>query len=238
MEEIIINIAVVEDEQQQILNYQNYLDRFQKERKITVKTHYFNDGLLFLEQYHQNEFDIVLMDIAMPQMNGLETAKRLRTVDKNVCLIFITTLAQYAIKGYEVDALDFLIKPVRFDLFSIKLEKAIKRVNKNKESFFVIKTSEEVLKISTSKIIYIESEKHYLNFHTYKGIYKMRGTIDEVKDFFYKNSFASINRSLIINLLYVEGYTKTDVILKNETLPLSRVYKDEFCRRIAVYLGE
>lgn len=136
MEEIIINIAVVEDEQQQILNYQNYLDRFQKERKITVKTHYFNDGLFFLEQYHQNEFDIVLMDIAMPQMNGLETAKRLRTVDKNVCLIFITTLAQYAIKGYEVDALDFLIKPVRFDLFSIKLEKAIKRVNKNKESFF------------------------------------------------------------------------------------------------------
>lgn len=66
----------------------------------------------------------------------------------------------------------------------------------------------------------------------------MRGTIDEVKDFFYKNSFASINRSLIINLLYVEGYTKTDVILKNETLPLSRVYKDESCRRIAVYLGE
>lgn len=127
MEEIIINIAVVEDEQQQILNYQNYLDRFQKERKIMVKTHYFNDGLLFLEQYHQNEFDIVLMDIAMPQMNGLETAKRLRTVDKNVCLIFITTLAQYAIKGYEVDALDFLIKPVGFDLFSIKLEKAIKR---------------------------------------------------------------------------------------------------------------
>lgn len=238
MEEIIINIAVVEDEQQQILNYQNYLDRFQKERKITVKTHYFNDGLSFLEQYHQNEFDIVLMDIAMPQMNGLETAKRLRTVDKNVCLIFITTLAQYAIKGYEVDALDFLIKPVGFDLFSIKLEKAIKRVNKNKESFFVIKTSEEVLKISTSKIIYIESEKHYLNFHTDKVIYKMRGTIDEVKDFFYKNSFASINRSLIINLLYVEGYTKTDVILKNETLPLSRVYKDEFCRRIAVYLGE
>ena len=57
MEEIIINIAVVEDEQQQILNYQNYLDRFQKERKITVKTHYFNDGLFFLEQYHQNEFD-------------------------------------------------------------------------------------------------------------------------------------------------------------------------------------
>lgn len=69
MEEIIINIAVVEDEQQQILNYQNYLDRFQKERKITIKTHYFNDGLSFLEQYHQNEFDIVLMDIAMPQMN-------------------------------------------------------------------------------------------------------------------------------------------------------------------------
>lgn len=66
------------------------------------------------------------MDIAMPQMNGLETAKRLRAVDKNVCLIFITTLAQYAIKGYEVDALDFLIKPVRFDLFSIKLEKQLK----------------------------------------------------------------------------------------------------------------
>lgn len=234
----VISIAIVENQEEDKNVLESYIRKYQIDSSdYDFNITYFQSGILFVDKYKSN-FDIVFMDIAMPQMNGLETAKRLRTVDKNVCLIFITTLAQYAIKGYEVDALDFLIKPVGFDLFSIKLEKAIKRVNKNKESFFVIKTSEEVLKISTSKIIYIESEKHYLNFHTDKGIYKMRGTIDEVKDFFYKNSFASINRSLIINLLYVEGYTKTDVILKNETLPLSRVYKDEFCRRIAVYLGE
>lgn len=86
-------------------------------------------------------FDIVLMDIAMPHMNGLEAARRLRGIDSSVCLIFITTLAQYAIRGYEVDALDFLVKPVQYELFRLKLEKALYYISKTTSASYAIVTA-------------------------------------------------------------------------------------------------
>ncbi|MBR1813100.1 MAG: response regulator transcription factor [Lachnospiraceae bacterium] len=119
-----IRIAVVEDEKEYSDQLFSYLERFRKETHQAVSAELFCDGMSFLDEY-KGDFDIVFMDIAMPHMNGLEAAKKLRQVDGIVCLIFITTLAQYAIRGYEVDALDFLVKPVTYELFRLKLEKAL-----------------------------------------------------------------------------------------------------------------
>ena len=86
-------------------------------------------------------------------------------------------------------------------------------------------------------IKYIESEKHYLFFHTDDGIFKMRGALDDIRDFFFGNGFVAINRSLIVNLAYVDGYTVGEVRVAGETLPLSRVYRAAFLDKLAVYLG-
>ena len=115
----------------------------------------FSDGASFIDEY-TGGFQIVLMDIAMPNMNGLETARRLREIDDVVCLIFITSLSQYAIRGYEVSALDYVVKPLSYDLFKIKLAKAISHLNK--DTIYTVKIPNGVQKIRLSDLVYIESQ--------------------------------------------------------------------------------
>lgn len=101
-----IRIAIVEDEKQYADELAGFILDFSKETGVAVEYETFGDGASFIDEY-DSRFDIVLMDIAMPHLNGMDAAKLLRQNDKQVCLIFITTLSNYAIKGYEVDAFDF-----------------------------------------------------------------------------------------------------------------------------------
>lgn len=230
-------IYVVEDNKEQVEIYKSFFKRYEEENKDSFDIHFFMDGMEFIDEYDQKA-DIVFMDIAMPNMNGMEAATKLRKIDDTVCLIFITTLAQYAIKGYEVDALDFLVKPVSYELFSIKLKKALSHVNKHENLYYQISNPNGMTRVYLKDIIYVESNKHYLDFHTLDQIHRMRGSMDDIKDFFCKNSFTIINRSLMVNLIHVEGYTKNDVkVTGGELLPLSRVYKDELFKRLATFLG-
>lgn len=228
-------VVIVEDEEKQIDEYLSFFERFEKENQCSFQIETFKNGLNFTEEY-KDDADIIFMDIAMPHMNGLEAAHKLREVDNSASLIFITTLAKYAIKGYEVNALDFLIKPVSYDLFAQKLKKAISSRSKD-EKFFMISNADGMFKLPLKEIKYIESNKHYLEFHANKDVYRMRGTLDGIRKSFEDSSFAAINRSLLVNLSYVNGYNKLEVDLDGEMLPLSRVYKEEFVQKLAVYLG-
>lgn len=180
-----IRIAIVEDEKIWQETYREYLKRYVTETHEAIETDVYSDGMDFISDY-AGGYDIILMDIAMPHMNGLDSARLLRKVDSNVCLLYITTLSQFAIKGYEVGAPDFLVKPVGYELFKIKLEKAIAASDRSRKTSFSIAVQGGARKIPLSDILYIESNKHYLYFHTQKEELKMRGSLDDVKSFFYE----------------------------------------------------
>ena len=129
-------IAVVEDDSSASQQIQNYLSLYQKENEQEFSVTVFADGLSILEDYHPI-WDIILMDIEMPLMDGMTAAKCIRELDQSVIIIFITNMAKYAIKGYEVGALDFVLKPVSYFAFSLKITKALTSLAHREKSLCV-----------------------------------------------------------------------------------------------------
>lgn len=126
------HVAIVEDENTFSDELQEYLKQYQEEKDVRFKISIFGDGAEILEDY-QSVYDVILLDIEMPKVNGMEAAQRIREIDPDVVLVFITNMASYAIHGYEVGALDFVMKPLTYYTFSMKITRALKRVRKKEQ---------------------------------------------------------------------------------------------------------
>lgn len=232
-----LRIAVVEDEDTYAETLLGYIRRYVGESKETISAERFSDGANFVDEY-RGAFDIILLDIAMPHMNGLEVAKRIRAADENVCLIFITTLAKYAIRGYEVRALDFLVKPVAYELFRLKLKRAIEVCGRNETNTFCIAAPTGMSRVRFADIRYIESDKHYLLFHIGKDILRARGAMRDIRPRFERNGFVAIRNYTLVNLAYVEGFAGSEVTVDGEVLSIARSCKTEFLQALAAWVGK
>lgn len=229
-------IAIVEDEAESRATLQSYLKRFQEEKGEACNVVLFHNGMDFISSY-KNDYDVVLMDIEMPLLNGMETARKLRKIDETVVLIFITNMAQYAINGYEVDASDFLLKPVGYFTFSLKFAKALRGRERRRDAEFCLETTEGKVRLHLSDIYYVESDKHYNIFHTAQGDYRMRINMKDLEEIFANKNFARCNTSYLVNLAYVSR-VKQDVVRVGEyELVISRTKKKSFLDALTVYLG-
>lgn len=229
-----ISIAIVEDEKPFAEQMLQYVHQFAAETHQAVQAQTFGDGMAFLDEY-DGKFQIVFMDIVMPHMDGLDVAQRLRGMDRNVCLIFLTSMSQYAIRGYEVEALDYVLKPLTYDLFKIKLEKAIAHIQADEK--FYIPVSNGFQSLTFSQIQYVESSKHYLYFHTADATCRMRGSMRSIAQTFLSNGFAAASTTLLLNLSYVEQATGNEVVLAGQKFSIARTHKADFWDRLTVYLS-
>ena len=118
-----IRVAIVEDEEAVREQLLGYVQRYTRQYGTTFEVRTFSDGVEILEGYRP-VFDLILLDVEMKHLDGMETAQRIRALDSDVMIVFITNMAQYAIKGYAVGALDYVLKPVPYFAFSQQLQKA------------------------------------------------------------------------------------------------------------------
>lgn len=231
-----LQIAIVEDEENERIHLKECLNYLSEKEKIPFQISEFSSGLAFLGNY-KPIYDIVLMDIEMPGMNGIETAKSFRKIDTATILIYVTNMVQYAINGYEVDALSYILKPVsKFD-FALKMGKAIARSIKQLDESIQVKTANEIYKVRLASIKYLEVSGHYVIYHTTEGDFSEYITLKEAEKKINRDFLVRCHRYLIVNLKYVTAIKDDMVCVGNEELPISRPQKKEFLNALAAFIG-
>lgn len=159
-----IRIAVVEDNQEYSDRLVQYLNKFAEENERRFEITVFHDGMDLMKIY-KSSWDIIFMDIEMPLLDGMAAAKEIRKSDPVVIIIFVTQMAQYAVKGYEVDAMDFILKPVNYFPFTVKLQKALSIIENRKQDVVFLPMTGVTKRVPVDDILYIEVADHQLHFH-------------------------------------------------------------------------
>lgn len=231
-----MRVAIVDDDNTYSELLRSYVERFSKQDGCDITATVFNSGIDFVSDYTA-DYDIVFLDIEMPMMDGLTAAKKIREIDDYVSIVFVTNMAQYAIRGYEVNAIDFVVKPVEYFNFADKLRKAATFAERRKEKDIVLVREEGIVRLPVSKIYYTEKEKNYLVYHSEQGVYRARGTMTETEKQFDGTSFSRCSSGCLVNLKYVETTTQNTVFVHGEELPVSRNRRKDFITDLIKYLG-
>lgn len=230
-------IVIVEDDDKEAALLKEYIRRYAKESGFNFSIKRFSDGRSFLHAY-PSDTDVVFMDIDLPKLNGMDTVKKLREADSEVVVVFVTNLAQYAVEGYSVDALDFIVKPVSYFNFKMKFKRALTRAEKRKNLAFWIDLKGGGKKyINTNELKYVEIRSHLLSYHTTEGVYDSWGTLNATTELLKEAPFELCNRCYLVNLKFVDGISDFDLHLGGEVLAISRMKRSGFLAALNRYLA-
>ena len=222
-------IAICDDEQNQMEYITSIVTSWSAHEGHSCEIRTFASAEAFLFEYEENKaHDILLLDVEMKNMNGIELAKRIRRDNNRAEIIFITSHFEFVGEGYEVDALHYLIKPISSDKLTQVLTKAAEKLSVEPPSV-VISCDGETFKLYESDILYMESFLHYIVIHTKDKEYKIKGNMsvfeNKVSDDFYR-----IHRSYLVSLKHITRISRTSVNIGNTELPLSRGKYDDINR--------
>ncbi|MDY0373174.1 MAG: LytTR family DNA-binding domain-containing protein [Candidatus Izemoplasmatales bacterium] len=229
-------IAIVEDEKQNAITLENHIKKYAKEHDENIDIFLFDDGDEITSDY-EAKYDIIFLDIEMKRLDGISAAKKIRLFDKEVIIIFITIMPQYAIKGYEVEALSYLLKPVPYFALQQELMKSLERIDNRKKKYVLLKTENGIVRTNVSDIYYVETMKHYLIIHTKIGVYQMKSSLKNFYAELSGNPFCLCNSCYLINLDEVNGVDGENVIINGERLKISRPRKKRFMEELAAHFG-
>ena len=222
-----LKIAVVEDEELYMEQLLGYLKRYGEERQIPINVSSFGDGEDITEDYRA-DFDIIFLDIRMRFMNGMDAAKKIREKDSRVVIIFITNEAGFAIKGYEVQALDYVMKPVSYETFSAKTDRARMHIEEDTVVYVTFKEGFSENRVDSREILYIESIGHQMRIRTKDGEFRTYAKMNELEEQLSGCGFFRCNKGFLVNMREVDGMIESDCLIGGEKIPVSRRRRTEF----------
>ncbi len=231
-----IRIAVVEDEPGYSRLLNQFITDYECESGEAFYVANFYDGLDLIENY-TSSFDIIFMDIEMKHLDGMSAARQIRQQDRNVIIVFITNLAKFAIQGYQVEAMNYILKPIHYFAFSQELKKAIEKVRERSAFFLHIAYQRNMIRLDVSRISYVESIGHSVTYHVEDGDFTNRDSLKNVEEKLQGHHFSRCNNCYLVNLAYVEKVDKNIVTVSGKELQISRPRKKAFMEALAVYVG-
>ena len=217
--ELHVRIAICDDEERYRIELKTILNKLLINADLNIDT--FDDGNILADAFAVSPYDLVFLDIEMPAVDGITLAKKIRSRSENVFIVFLTSHIEYALEGYEVNALRYLTKPVDIE----KLKEVIRYVQEKQGSSrqIIIKEDGEEILIDINDVIYMESMNQNVRIVTAKGEHVIRYNIGDFEEQLKNDGFFRIHRGYLISLSKVKKLSGNDVILDGgETLPVSR----------------
>lgn len=230
-----IRVDIVEDDAGDSEALKAALVKFGKERGLEFAIREYSSALMFLDDY-KADTDIVFMDIELPDTDGMTAAHHLRETDNDVCLIFVTNMAKLAIKGYEVFAFDFIVKPLSYPNFSLKLNRALTRLNTRASKSVIVNAGRDKIRLNVTDVYYVEITGHRLIYHAKGGNIDSYGTLKSVEELLDDKLFVRCNNCYLVNLRHVSAIKGGNAVVGGDTLAISAPRKLPFERALADYL--
>lgn len=232
-----IRIALAEDTPEDQTLMQDYIQRFSKETGETFQLAIYHNGVEITEAYCPGLWDLVILDIEMPIMDGMSVAREFRKLDSNVLIMFITNMAQYALKGYEVDALDYVLKPLSYYAFALKLRKVQRVLRERTGESRMLPFDGELRRVPVRSILYVEVADHKLCYHTYDGESIATGSLKTLEQELAGYHFVRCNNCYLVNLIHVRKVTQEQVWVEDIPLKISRPRRKKFMEALSAYYG-
>lgn len=229
-----VHIAVVEDDGADAGTLTEFLSQYAEENQLQFQVTHFANAVLLLDRYKAN-YDLIFMDIKLPRMSGMEAAAQIRQIDRSVTLVFVTNMVQYAIEGYAVEAFDYILKPLSYQAFQLKLKRILAHVGNRGTERIVIRAEGETVALQFREIRYVEVEGHYLNWHLDGKVYRSLGPLKALGQQL-PESYCAISRWCVVNMQYVRSVVGDDVLLEGQKLRIGRAYKQQFLQTYAEFM--
>lgn len=219
-----MKIAICDDEIHFIDAICPLLEQWAKERGVKLTLCRFTNGDDLVEAHRNECMDLIILDVIMPLLSGIDAARELRNRNQTVPIIFLTSSREFAVDSYEVKAFNYLIKPVDKTKLFLTLDDFLKIYNQPK-NFFVAKTTDGFCKIAIADVDYLEAQNKLVLVHLTNGrTIEIRELFSKCAEVFSpENGFCCCHRSYIVNLSNVEQFSKTEVVtIHNAVIPISR----------------
>nr|WP_297770370.1 LytTR family DNA-binding domain-containing protein [uncultured Butyrivibrio sp.] len=245
-----IRIGIVDDDKASRESIHQEISDYARNHHLECELSEYESALKFLDSGDKG-FDMLILDIDMPGMSGMELAEKIRETDKDVVIVFCTNLQQFAINGYSVGALGFMVKPVQPYALNLTMDRAINAVKMNQkhnntdsDTKFVLKDGTISRLVSVSDIDYIEVRQHYLLYNIKDSntgariVIKNRGTMQEAVERLSQYGFWRCSSSFLVNIKSVTAVSRVNVFIGNELLPIGRTFKESFMDAFSRYLAK
>lgn len=234
-----LHIVICDDEPLFRELIQDYLRRYKAEKRLNIQVLEAESGVQLLNII-EDTTDILFLDIRMKGLDGIHTAKKLRCINEQLQIVFMTSAPEYALQGYKVNAFDYLVKPISYEMFYSMMEKCLSAIDYRSE-YLLIKNYDSVRKVLLKTISYIETWERNLLVHTNQGNYTLHDKMKNLESSLSEKGFFRCNSGYLVNLAFVERLDGEQSVLcleDGENIPISRPRKKECIAVLSEYWGE